>query len=170
MKGIKLTTYTAPIKQRFLISQGLYRIMLPNDYIFENKSLTKTLAFLAAMNKFLNFKLHELNNLYGMVFIEYRNNWFYFDKHSRADKVLKDQFNDLQHSFDAVINVYSGANEIHFTFGHMLDITKKMQLILNKLHEVQYSKSNMPDCYRLKVYIDRVKIIELQLCNYPTLV
>lgn len=162
MKRIQIKEIKHPDKSSVYINQKQYCIFLGNELRYYFKSEKAALKFLADTNRMLNNKLHELNYIYGLVFIEYRKIWFYCENRF---KEFDDKFNSITASinkkFDIIVARSHWNNGNYLTFKHMFDIARLLSEALIFIKKLYNHKNYYKDLQLIDMNLDRIsKIVE----------
>jgi hypothetical protein len=169
MKNICIKEITMPCKSSPYIKHRLYNVYLGNGYRFECKSLASAKAFINQTNKFLNYKLHEINSIVAALQGEYRNVWFYLDGRFENEARINEAFSNCDTKINMAINRADFTNGNHYVFIHLNFAINELIAISKIIAKLQYKKSNMPDYYRLIVIHNRLSAMIEEIKNYPTL-
>lgn len=168
MKKIKLINYSIPSQSPqdriATVKESMYCVWLGNGVKNYYSNERVALAFLAETNRFLNYKLHELNYQRIQISGEYYKNWFnFFDKRGKSNTDLKrlelkcrDSLSDIDKQFDKLIHNTSGPNGNWFAFTFFYNIISSMNEILALLKSLLNKR-------RLWVEIQRIEVIRQQL-------
>jgi len=174
MKKIHIVEIIPPDKTNPLSRFRLWNIFLGNDVREYFKSGELAREFLAETNRFLNFKLHELNYLYGLVFTEYRRHWFSFAAEDHTeDKELKKREQEIlgmlqstDHAFSMVVSRSHHTNGNYFTFKHLLNITDYLVAIIKILQTIDKRRKIYTEIRRLEIFRIHAQRIRESLENY----
>lgn len=174
MKRITLKETILPDKSSVYIQDKKYCVFLGNELrrFFTNKKHLR--AFLVATNAFLNYKMHELNYLYGIVFAEYRRSWFYFTadhpvmRNQLADmeRNIRDEFGQMEKSFDWLTKRSGLPNGNYLTFKHLYLICDNLVSIVEVLKQVQQLRRYFVEIHRLEIFRIQALRIKESLENY----
>lgn len=174
MKRITLKETILPDKSSHYTRDHKYCVFLGNELrrFFTNRKHLR--AFLVATNAFLNYKMHELNYLYGIVFAEYRRAWFYFTAgHPVAKNVLsemerniRDEFDQMEKSFDWLWKRSGLPNGNYLTFKHLYLICDNLVSIVEVLKQVQHLRRYFVELHRLEIFRTQAVRLKESLENY----
>ena len=149
MKAIKFTQLRLPNKTSPYLGNRLYEVYLGNGYVFKSKNVKKCEVFLVQASKDFNLQFHKLNRLYAEIFCIYRNDWFYLDnKYITENKTIADCINNLEFSFNWIIQHSGSPNGNYNIVGKLLVISKNIHTMAEIFSKLNYKKSNMPNYYQ----------------------
>lgn len=182
MNRIKLTHITGPDFSSAYSEMKMYRISLGNGQkeFFSNEK--KARKCLAGINRFLNQKLHELNQLMIMVYGEYRNKWFYLE----PDKIeyINVKIASSEKALIKLITPRSGVNFNYYIYtdfkmiiDNCLAILKTLKItsindgVWSEVHRIDFCTSWLEriynDLFQINNYdTEKVSAKEPELCNH----
>lgn len=166
MKAIKLKHYRQSGKD--------YLVTLGNGHTAQFSTLKSVRKYLVDTNRYLNFKLHEMNYILADLQRQYRRNWFYFDHNKNSEKAnlygmdrrCQNNFSRIAETFDLIIERSSFENGNQFVFTHFNNLFQRCREIAGDLQSLQRSKSNAVDVYELQVILERIRSVERDLKSY----
>lgn len=174
MKRITLKETILPDKSSVYVRDKKYCVFLGNELrrFFTNKKHLRT--FLVQTNEFLNYKMHELNYLYGIVFAEYRRAWFYFtadhpvakNNFERMERSIRDEMNQVVKSFDWLARNSGFTNGNYLTFKHLYLICDNLVSIVEVLKQVQHLRRYFVEIHRLEIFRTQSLRIKESIENY----
>lgn len=174
MKRITLKETILPDKSSHYIQDKKYCVFLGNELrrYFTNKKHLR--AFLVTTNEFLNYKMHELNYLYGIVFTEYRRAWFYFtadhpvakNNFERMERSIREQIKHVEQSFDWLAKRSGFTNGNYLTFKHLYLICDNLVDIVEVLKQVQQLRRYFVEIHRLEIFRTQSQRIKESIENY----
>jgi len=160
MKRITLKETILPDKSSVYTRDHKYCVFLGNELrrFFTNRKHLR--AFLVRTNQFLNYKMHELNYLFGIVFAEYRRSWFYFTaghpvmRNQLADmeRSIRDELGQMEKSFDWLTKRSGLTNGNYLTFKHLYLICDNLVSIVEVLKQVQHLRRYFAELHRLEIF------------------
>ncbi|MFW5804033.1 MAG: hypothetical protein ACOCWG_02260 [bacterium] len=174
MKKINLNKIHYPEKQSHYVKMKMYAIAIGNGHREYFTNIKDAKKYLAELNRFLNMRLHELNNLYFLSFGEYRRSWFVFgsddpnmiDHFQKMENNIKAKFDSIDFSFKYCVERSHWQNGNHFTFKHMASICDNLTDILDIIREFFYDRKFYHEIYRLTGYMNQLKLIKIKLENF----
>jgi hypothetical protein len=164
MKKIRIVNITNPDLTSHYIKQKMYSVSLGNGVTkwFSNEKDAK--QFLADVNRLLNQVIHELNYIYGNVFLEYRHNWGYFDgTRKQLEKDILRIMQTIDRSFNLAVERAHLTNGNHFAFSHILNIINETEGIILILSELLTERKHYAEVHRLEVYIKMLTVQKIDL-------
>jgi len=174
MKRITLKETIPPDKSSVYTRDHKYCVFLGNGLrrFFTNRKHLR--AFLVATNNFLNYKMHELNYLFGIIFAEYRRSWFYFTaghpvmKNRLADMEhnIRDEFSQMEKSFDWLTKRSGLTNGNYLTFKHLYLICDNLVSIVEVLKQVQHLRRYFAELRRLEIFRTQALRVKESLETY----
>ena len=174
MKRITLKETMLSDKSSVYIRDKKYCVFLGNELrrYFTNKKHLR--AFLVQTNSFLNYKMHELNYLYGIIFAEYRRAWFYFtadhpvpkNNFERMERSIRDEMNQVVKSFDWLARNSGFTNGNYLTFKHLYLICDNLASIVEVLKQVQHLRRYFAEIHRLEIFRTQSMRIKESIENY----
>lgn len=123
MKLVTVKDVRPPVPGHLLTDYSYYTIHLGNGKVCQFTQSRQADAFLVATSTFLTDMLISVNEMYIVVFSEYRKLWFYFDgrkkdnlnEMQKTERKLRAQIDIIQHTFDNIHrNRISGGNSLPF--------------------------------------------------------
>lgn len=174
MKRITLKETILPDKSSVFVQDKKYCVFLGNELrrYFTNKKQLR--AFLVETNSFLNYKMHELNYLYGIVFAEYRRAWFYFtadhpvqkNNLERMERSIRDELKHIEKSFDWLARNSGYNNGNYLTFKHLYLLCDNLASIVEVLKQVQHLRRYFVEIHRLEIFRTQSLRIKESIENY----
>lgn len=159
---------------QFQQKDEIYFVKLGNGTCHEFKNLKKCKKFLFKSSKFLTCRYNELNLLFGDIFHQYRQIYFYFDNNRNTRKAeifeTRRRINRLiQHSeelFDRIsfIEDYSTGNIIVFQLLYSL-IDSLIEIVVS-IKKINESKSYAATQVRCEYLINQLIEEKKQIQNY----
>ncbi len=152
-----------------------YVVALGNRKKIKFTNVLKANRFISDTNRFLTAVLEQLNIVMIDVFKEYRMNWYYFDTNREGSKsVRKTENNDIRDDVikmlemfeHIVINSYTN-DGIYMTWINLNKIVGYNRGIIEKLIELNESKSYYSVIIRMKTLIKILDMIKNDLDKYP---
>lgn len=169
MKQIKLTTYSKDLKKG-----KIYEVYLGNGTAHFFKSEQSTKQFLAQTSKYLTDLLHEIHELYQAIWKEYQENWFYFQHNKKTmsakfyddDRTCRRKLHDIEELRDLIVERSDWSLGTIFSFKNSELILDNFKLILKILTELNRSRSNTNEIYKLKSLYRRTMVLKQDLEGY----
>lgn len=164
MRQINIQVIVPPDPSSVYIRAKQWSVWLGNGSTYYFSSVKKATTFLVQTNRFLNSELHELNYWYGMLFNEFRHQWFYLDEGD--DQHITRHFETLDGHLKNSIRRSRGVNGNHFAFSFLLSGTNQFFPILRILSESMERHKNFAGVRRLLVMSRQLKGIKERLRMY----
>ncbi len=169
MKKVTFFTYLPPQKSAHYTANKLYRVHLGSMQFqsFSNKKDCE--KFLNQANKFVNITLQELNHIYGHLFLDYRNNWFYLSgrKYTEMEKNINMSLKRIDRAFSGIIYRTGGPNQNSFAFDFLHQIATNLITFCALLEHLASKRFNYTQRYQMKATKSRLKAIEKRIKLYP---
>ena len=169
MKEVKLKTYSKGLK-----NEKIYEVYLGNGtaHFFNSEQLTK--QFLARTSRYLTDLLHEIHVLYQEVWREYQDNWFYFRHNKKTmsiqfcddDRACSQKLRDIEDLRDLIIDRSEWSMGPIFSFKHSELILNNLKQILKILTNLNRTRSNTNELYKLKSLYRRTMLLKQDLQGY----
>jgi len=169
MKQIRIVNYQTPKHSSVYIKQKQYSVWLGNhttNYFTNEKD---ALRFLAETNRFLNDCLHELNYLYGIIFIEYRQIWFYTKGKENIEQSIKSCFNDADALFYKLTNKGQTINGNAFVFNWIIALTETIGNAIESIIDLYNEKRDFADLRRIKIFLRQIRSMKKDIESWGQL-
>lgn len=166
MRQININRYGLPDSTSVYIKVKQYSVLLGNESKNYFSSLKDVKRFLAETNRFLNDRLHELNYIYGLLFVEYRNAWFYLQGNEDIEQEITSSIEYLEGVFVKTIVKSTGINGNSFTFNYMFSICKELGNIARLICVILKNNHDFADMRRIKLLERQVKQISEEIRAY----
>jgi len=129
-----------------------------NAYI---TGIVKAREFLADTNRFLNEKIHEINEVYIEVLAVYNRSWFVLD--TDTDRRIQEDIRSFPKSRRLAIERSSWENGNNFTFVHLYKCLDTLDSVLDHLIRFNKRYKRYPENYYLKTMRSRIEFIQDQI-------
>ena len=169
MKQVKLTTFSKDLK-----TGKIYEVYLGNGtaHFFSSEQLTK--QFLAKTSKYLTGFLHEIHELFQGVWKEYQDNWFYFQHNKKTmcsqfyedDRTCRQKLRDIEDLRDLIVTRSEWNMGPIFSFKHSEIILNNLKQIIKILTNLNITRSNTNELYKLKSLYRRTMVLKQDLQGY----
>jgi hypothetical protein len=142
----------------------MYRIVLGNGQKEYFSSEKKAKRYLAEINRNLNSRLHELNQVYALITQEYRNKWFYFDIVTIEN--VNSKMNSIDKAMLKLIIPRSGPNFNYYVFTDISIIVKNLTDIINIIQKASLADGTYTEVHRITFLDSWIKRINNDILNY----
>ncbi|MDD5358554.1 MAG: hypothetical protein PHX80_05365 [Candidatus Nanoarchaeia archaeon] len=166
MRQIAIKNIQLPDRLSVYIKQKQYCVFLGNDTRHYFSALKDAKCFLAVTNRFLNDQLHELNYLYGIIFTEYRNIWFYLTSYQKAEDQFISSFAAIDRYFYNAVVKSHGPNGNVFAFNNLFGICNTLADLTSEIMAILQAKKFFVDLRRVKSFEKQVRLINKELKSY----
>jgi hypothetical protein len=166
MRQININKYGLPDAGSVYIKAKQYSVSLGNGSRNYFSSVKEVKRFLAETNRFLNDRLHELNYIYGLLFVEYRNAWFYLQGNEDIEQQITNSIEYLENVFVKTVVKSTGTNGNSFTFNYMFSICKELEHIAKQIFIILKVNHDFADIRRIKLLERQVKQISNEIELY----
>lgn len=131
MKKVKISDIVLPEKSG-KFQNSFYKIPAGSDNSMKFKSIRNAKKYLSFLNKELNLILHECNFLYGIIFNEYRQIWFYLYNSDAISnrQILREIETNCKNNFETIDKTFNfmtsrsgtSVNDNFFVFNWLINI------------------------------------------------
>jgi hypothetical protein len=166
MRSIEIKNIGLPNKSSVYIKQRQYAIFLGNDAKRYFTDMKDAKRFLAETNRFLNERLHEINYLYGNIFVEYRKIWFYFDDKQKNEYRIAEAFENADKFFHRAATKSHTINGNVFTFNYVFGVCNELQDAIKWIAEIMRKRNLFADIRRLMTFDRQLKQIVHEILSY----
>ena len=169
MKKIKIVHLKKADKSSILTKQRTHGVSLANGLTFYFSNINEAEAFLAELNRFLNYKLFELNEFFIEVFINYQRNWFYFnnsDESRRDESRIQEHLSSFHRSMDLMYSRSGWQNGNQFTFKYFTNLYENIIFIITAIQLLHRSRNNFAELNTLEVFRKRIIVAKTELINF----
>lgn len=154
---------------------GEYHVWFGNRICCRFASKRNVREFLAETNRFLNRTMVELNELYIVIFTEYRRIWFTLMNFkngvnvnlSQQERDMQKIIGDIADQFNRAGNTYHGTASGGWSFVHLQNATFMMKEITKQMIDLNKRRNNTIQYHTLEVLEERISLLESRLVNYP---
>lgn len=173
MRQVRLWHIVLPDKSSVYIKQKQYSVFLGNGAKCYFTNLKDAKQFIAETNRFLTSILHELNRLYGELFVEYRKVWFYMSDNyetKRVEKDLKLLFIELDNYFARIGDKNTTLNGNYFVFNNLNGIIDVLEKLIKFISEVYRTRRHFSEIKTVQSFIRQLESLRRDLKEYAVVV
>ena len=166
MKKIKLKNITKADKSSFLTKRHSHSVSLGNGLTFYFSNINEVEAFLSELNRFLNYKLFELNEFFIEAFTIYQRNWFYFNNSEelkRDETRIQECIISFFKSLEILYSRSGWQNGNHFTFRFFYTLYDNIIFIAETVQALHKARNNFAESNIIEVIKKRVKSAKYEL-------
>lgn len=175
MKKISLKNIDPADKSSVYIKRKLYSIYLSEGRTFEFANKKDAVSFLADINRHLNMCLYELNMIYSQLYVEYRENWYYFlsDYRNantgliRMDQNLRKCFDSAQTCMDRIVFNTRGINGHSFVYSFFKSLCDALTQAATYLRQLHRLRSQMAQSAHMDIVAKRIARLQADIINGP---
>ncbi len=172
MKKIQIVHYTTPQKKGNFVKYNKYQVYLGNENFEYFTNIKDCKKYLTEANKFLNYKMFEINSLISDCYVYYRSFWFkFYDMNGRNNYSLE---RDVKSNLDSAdLALESAWQKCKLTNGNLFAFDFQFKALNNLLNVIQAlkilarQKNLQDDLQKLEVIKQRCIRVESTLRLYP---
>lgn len=160
MKKIRLTHVDFPNKKSVRTKDHSYHVWVGNETRHYFPSEKQARKYLASLSDHLTGIMFELNDIYSLVFVEYRRLWFNFDGDIANELYVIGHFQDIDKAFILLIerSTWSHGSDLVFLF--IKNIIRSLLSSSQTMQTMQKDRNNWSEGRSLEIIITR--LISLQ--------
>lgn len=175
MKRIQLIHYESPDPESNRTERKrFYRAYIGNGYRVKFKSQKDIEKFLVDASSFCTEQMHELNFIYGELFVLFRGTWPYLGHDKKSSKlplrqiqnICEREFDSIQSKFNLMVDRASFTNGNAFVFTHLQSVISSMDQVAVMLIDQKKSRSAGVETRKLKSIRSRMAKISYDLNKY----
>lgn len=164
MKKISINSLTRSTKSSIYTKEKKHSVALGNGKVFHINNIINAKQFLAETNRFLNLKLHEINDLYIDLNTHANSMWFSMD--DRQDRAFLSDIEVFMNSRRLAVERGHFANGNHFIFRHLENCLNSLIRIAIALNKVLKKTGRASETYRIRSIEDRIHRIKYEINKY----